>query len=226
MALTQIDKHLEYWPNFQIHKAKQRLTKMTQYLIRKKRIALHSKTRLVGVKKKVERREQSREKKAVNAAKLEAAIEKELVERLRTGAYGDIYNFAQDQYEKALDTHMDEEAEEEDFEDEEMEDGDEYEAQFEEESNDELADDIEDDIAANAGPEYDFDDDSDDDEDTSGEDDDDVNKYVQQRARKRLQSRKDNQQKKAKKGTKLRDPHGVRVEVEYEREAVVEPQSR
>lgn len=224
IALTQIDKHLEYWPKYQIHKAKQRLTKMTQYLIRKRRIALRSKTRLVGIKKKIERREDSREKKAVNAAKLEAAIEKELLERLRTGAYGDIYNFAQDQYEKALEAHVEEEEEEgEGTEDDELEDGDEYEAQFEEESEEELVDDIEESGSAALTPEYDFDDASGDDEDGGGDDTDDVSKYVQQRARKRARSRKESLQKRSKKGRKLRDSRGVRVEVEYEREAAMEP---
>lgn len=223
MALMQIDKLLEYWPTYQVHKAKQRLTKMAQYLIRKRRIALQSKTRLVGIKKKVERREDSREKKAVNAAKLEIAIEKELLERLRTGAYGDIYNFAQDHYEKALDTHMeDEEEEQEGMEEEEVEDADEYEAQFEEESDGELADDIEDGGSTSFAPEYDFDDASGSDEDTGADESDDVNKYVQQRARKRV-IRKENVHKKSKKGRKLRDSRGIRVEVEYEREAATEP---
>lgn len=213
MALTQIDKHLEYWPTFQIHKAKQRLTKMTQYLIRKRRIALRSKTRLVGIKKKVDRRDTAREKKAVNAAKLEASIEAELLDRLKTGAYGDIYNFAQNEYEKALDAQM-EDDEEMLEEEEELEDEDEYEAQFEEESDGELVD-IEDGNDDGA-EEYDFDDDSDEESGSSGGEED-INKYVQERAKRRVQSKR-NMSKKSKKGRKLRNSGGVRVEVEYERE--------
>lgn len=45
--------------------------------------------KLVGVKKKLDRREAVRERKALSAAKLERSIQAELIERLKLKAYGD-----------------------------------------------------------------------------------------------------------------------------------------
>src|ERR1700761_427114 len=45
--------------------------------------------KLIGIKKKLDRREAVRERKALSAAHIERSIEKELIERLKSKAYGD-----------------------------------------------------------------------------------------------------------------------------------------
>ena len=48
-----------------------------------------SRPKLIGVKKKLDRREATRERKALSAAHIERSIEKELIERLKSKSYGD-----------------------------------------------------------------------------------------------------------------------------------------
>ncbi|KAF7880050.1 uncharacterized protein EAF02_007687 [Botrytis sinoallii] len=133
-ALVQIDDKLKYWPNFLIHKCKQRLTRLTQVGVRMRRLAKEEDRlgeKLVPkMAPKVRRREETRERKAMAAAKVERAIERELIERLRSGAYGDQpLNVSESIWKKVLkglerqgegtrDEDMDEGIEEDEFEEE------------------------------------------------------------------------------------------------------------
>ncbi|KAK4104914.1 Mak16 protein [Parathielavia hyrcaniae] len=93
-ALQQIEERLQYFPKFLLHKCKQRLTRLVQVATRMRRIAAEEAR--IGEKlvpkmaPKIKHREEARERKALAAAKLERTIERELLERLRQGAYGDM----------------------------------------------------------------------------------------------------------------------------------------
>ncbi|KAH7117909.1 ribosomal L28e protein family-domain-containing protein [Dendryphion nanum] len=92
-ALEQVDEHLKYYPKFLVHKNKQRLTRLTQVNIRIRKLEkedVRLGERIVPrLAPKIRRREETRERKALAAAKVERSIERVLLERLRSGAYGD-----------------------------------------------------------------------------------------------------------------------------------------
>ena len=119
-AVEEIEQVLEHWNKGAVMRCKQRLLKITQYLIRTRKIEKTLKPKLKVINKKVERRENRREVKALKAARISSAIEGELLDRLKNGAYGDVYNFPETEYQRTL-TALENENQEEEEEEGELE---------------------------------------------------------------------------------------------------------
>ncbi|KAL6987482.1 cysteine synthase [Sarracenia purpurea var. burkii] len=201
-ALEVIDKHLMYWPKFLVHKNKQRLTKMTQMRIRMKKLALKTREKIMTTPRKEKKREARREVKAEKAAVLDKSIEKELLDRLKKGVYGDIYNYPVIEYNKVLDMEGLQAASEDEEEEPEIEYVEDYE-EFEEE------DDMED--FGNLAIENSHTDANIDDEETDHEDEETV---AVDRKRGKRESR--SKLEKDELGAKLKKKARVLVEVEHE----------
>jgi len=91
-ALEEITQHLQYWPQKLVMKVKQRLTRIHQYMIRIRQLSHKLAPKLVPLRLNHEKREKSKEYKALVAARLDFAIKKELLDRLQKGTYGEMYN--------------------------------------------------------------------------------------------------------------------------------------
>lgn len=201
-ALTQVDDHLLYWNKFLIHKCKQRLTRLTQIAVTERRMELREEERhYVGVAPKVKRRDENRERKALAAAKIEKAIEKELLERLKSGAYGDKPLNVDEKIWKKVLGHVEDE-QEEDYDEEEEEESD-AEIEYVEDDGDEDLVDVEDIERWLDDPEA-SDSESSEDEDSEEDSEDDSEKS----------SKSDKRKKQAPAARKKRP----RVEIEYEEE--------
>lgn len=120
-AMDVINKHLEFWPKLLVHKIKQRLTKMTQYRIRMRKLQLKVREKVMTMPRKETKRDLRRLDKAEKAAQLEKNIESELKERLKKGVYDEIYNIPFKEYDVVLDMERDEVALEEENEEDEVE---------------------------------------------------------------------------------------------------------
>ncbi|CAL5022193.1 unnamed protein product [Urochloa decumbens] len=85
-----------------VHKIKQRLTKMTQYRIRMRKLQLKVREKVMTMPRKQTQRDLRRLQKAEKAAQLEKNIESELKERLTKGVYSNIYNIPFKQFDEVM----------------------------------------------------------------------------------------------------------------------------
>lgn len=209
-ALEIVSTQLEHFPKYLVHRNKQRLTKIHQMIIRMRKLKLKAGPKIVTINTKVDQREVGRERKALKAAQLDRAIENELLERLKQVSDGEIYNYPEKEYSKALSKAQEkykrenpEEQEDEDEDDEEEmeeEDGD-MEGEWEEEEDDEGNE-----RGLNVQYVEDFD---------PSDDEDDVEDMVAEVVPDSKRKRKDQDRKKPAVSNKRKGP---RVEIEYEEE--------
>ncbi|KAI5170012.1 protein MAK16 [Pancytospora epiphaga] len=88
-ALKEIEEHLEHWDKELVHKCKQRMTKLTEYLERVADVQKNGQKELMVRKTKMNRREKVRALRALNTVNFEKEIGAELMMRLEAGIYGE-----------------------------------------------------------------------------------------------------------------------------------------
>jgi protein MAK16 len=223
-ALTQIDEHLQYFPKALMHRNKQRLTKIHQYLLRMRKLKLkelagHKAKIVQAPTRKIKQRESRREQKALVAAKITQKVEQELVNRLANGTYGDIYNFEHTSFNKALGQVESEDEEENEMETENESESDESIVEYVEdlesdEESESMEEDMEDFEYLGDGNWGKAESDSDESGDESSDDDDGTDPSDVDEDSEDEGSKKEQKPKKKKKSSKK----GSRVEIEYEEE--------
>eukprot|EP00919_Chromeraceae_sp_WS-2016_P067632 GHVR01159848.1.p1 GENE.GHVR01159848.1~~GHVR01159848.1.p1 ORF type:complete len:315 (+),score=82.62 GHVR01159848.1:76-1020(+) len=109
-ALAEIDAHMKNaYSCGLLNRCKQRFTRLRQTLMRMRRLRLSVRPTLVVEKRKTEVRDRAREEKAERAAEVDVAIENELLDRLKRGTYGDIYNFPMRNFEAVMNANEEDE---------------------------------------------------------------------------------------------------------------------
>lgn len=89
-ALLEIEELLTFWDPALVHKCKQKLGKLTQYLIRKHEIETNEqKVKYIARRKKTLKLERGRSQKILDRLDIESEIKQELDFRLEEGLFGD-----------------------------------------------------------------------------------------------------------------------------------------
>jgi protein MAK16 len=103
-GLQIIDRELEYWDDWLIDKVKFRYRRIVDTLSNMRVLRQAPKVKVLPIRGRVEKRNRSREERALSVAHIQDEVKRELVTRLKDGAYG-IYNLEEEEFNDALDEY-------------------------------------------------------------------------------------------------------------------------